>query len=184
MWKLAHLSRSGLLLVAGLVVGALTLGTTYAVSTGPSAGPVEARKTGYVAVSPTAFTPQTGSAAAEGYRFFWDPISLVPDAEQCFNAGLTVPGGAKLGRVAMWFEGPGASADPTYTGVVFRSDPATGVSQRIGTVVKPAGRGITRVVAQIADGKRIVKNDTWQYSLGFCAEDAMSFRGARVIYTR
>jgi hypothetical protein len=183
MRKLLHLSRSGLLVIAGLLVGALTLGTTYAVSTGPSTDAVDARKTGYIALSPLDFAPQSSDEAAEGYWISWNPVSIIPDAEQCFNTGLTVPGGAKLGRVAMWFEGTGAG-DGRITAVVYRSDPATGASQRIGTAVSTGTAQIQRVVAQILDGKRIVHNDKWLYGVGFCAEDGMIFRGARAVYTR
>jgi hypothetical protein len=183
MWKFLHLGRSGLLLVTGLLVGATTLGTTYAVSSGPSTADAQVR-TGYQGLSPMDFAPQHREHETKAYYTSWYPLGLAPDVEQCFNTGLRLPGGVKLQRVVMWFKGSGAgSAD--FSGVVFRSDPAAGTSGRIGSAQAPGADGATtRLVVPIVDGSRVIRNDRYLYGVGFCAEDGMLFQGARAVYTR
>jgi hypothetical protein len=187
MWKIRHLSRSGLSLAVGLLVGALTLGTTYAVSSGPSPETAASSKAsvGYVGLSPLDFAPQSSDEAAEGYWTFWTRVGISFNAQQCFQTGLTVPGGAKLQRVVLWFEGNGSSSSPSFAGAVFRSDPANGTSRRIAGGSAPGTRdGITRLVIEVGQDWRTIRNDKWLYGVGFCAEDGYYFLGARAIYTR
>jgi hypothetical protein len=184
MWKIRRLSRSGLSLVVGLVVGALTLGTTYAVSSGPSTSAAAAQvRTGYQGLSPMDFTPQHREHQTKAYYTSWYPLGLAPDVEQCFNTGLRLPGGTELQRIVMWFKGAGAGA-ADFSGLVFRSDPVAGTSGRIGATSAAGSGGITRLVVPIVAGSRVIRNDRWLYGVAFCAEDGMLFLGARAIYTR
>ena len=131
-------------------------------------------KTGYLALSTMAFTPDGSSTAANSWFNSWTNNSL--SGNGCFNAGVNLPNGAKITSIRVM-----------YSKGIFVNLVAVPRETGAGTVIATITRshansnrvGFTNTLADPVE----VDNNTNQIGIGICVNTGESFNGVRINYT-
>jgi hypothetical protein len=160
-----------LLLVVGLLIGMLTVGTAVALTS--SSFKYSKPKTGKLSLSPSEFVPHS---SGESYVTTWNPATT--NGPACLATGIHLPNGSRIISIKFFYRS-GASGD--FQGLLYRQPLATGVSQEL-VNVHPADDSFTRksVAHGVPSTKRTVANGTYAYLVAYCS--APDFGGAIVTY--
>jgi hypothetical protein len=174
--------RHILTLAVGLLAGA-TLAGGAAIAVTSNAFTYSSLKTGYLALSPMGFAPDSvGSLSPNDYENIWGAAGLTSaDGSRCFNTGVTLPNNARIKSIRFFYT---SDASSDFSGSFIRVNAATGTSTSLAQV-NPANDSNTRtaVTAAVPSTKQVVKNGTFQYGVGTCPVDGTRFHGARITYT-
>jgi hypothetical protein len=166
----AHALRIAAILIAGA-------GSAYAITS--DSFDYSTPQTGLFSIAPTDLVPDS-AAGMNDYTISADGASLATGSPNCFNKGLNLPQGARLGRVEVWYRSIRFSTFPRVMLVAAR------LSDGIVTVLTDTnlpdntGARISQVV-EIGGGHR-VDNFGNGYGFSFCLLGGDLFYGARITY--
>ena len=160
------------LLVVGLVIGMLTVGTAVALTS--SSFKYSTPKTGKLSLSPGEFVPYQGGAV-----YTISSFPLLSSASSCFTTGIHLPNGSRIISIKFFYKNPGGFGD--FVGLLFRQNLSTGVGDTMVSVQPADHSGLLKSVAQaVPPTKQTVANGTYAYMVDLCPHGG--FGGAIVTY--
>jgi hypothetical protein len=166
-------------LISGLLIGTLLVGSAIAV-TSPSfkyAHP----KTGYLNLSPMAFSPDSLRGATDDYFNSWGSQLSNDDSSRCFNTGVSLPQGAKMKEVTYYYQ---SDATSDLFAEIVRMNPAANSSTTFANASPADDSDVaTSITVAVPSNRQAVNNTKYSYGLGVCPFDGTVFMGARIKYT-
>jgi hypothetical protein len=179
--KASRISRGHMIvLVAGILIGSLLVGTSVALT--DTAFKYTHAKTGYLSVSSMDFAPDSLQGATNDYVNAWDGSLSNSALGRCFNAGVNLPQGAKMTQITFYYQ---SDATSDLGGYLVRRNPASGSGTYAVTSTPADNSNIaTSVTAAIPLNYRTINNKKYAYGVGVCLEtEGTLFNGARITYT-
>jgi hypothetical protein len=162
------------LLVVGLLIGMLTVGTAVALTS--SSFKYSSPKTGKLSLSPSDFTPN----GCCGYSWInsWYPPALWGGGIICFDTGVHLPNGSRIISIKFFYK-----SDNThdFAGGLWRQNLPTGATSTL-AYVQPADDSFTlkSVSKTVPSTLQTVANGTHAYMVGVCP--GPYFDGAIITY--
>ena len=178
------------LIGSGVVIGALLVGTSLAVTS--KSFRYNKAKTGYLSVSPLSFGPDSGPDV----DFFQSWGNGLRGVDACFNAGVQLPHGARMKSITYYFTSTndvGNPDDDDFYGEITKTK-----ASAIGAVNFPTSTPFAKatpvndtgdpaaITKTIPSTHEVVNNRLFEYGIGICtdgAENVTKFFGARIKYT-
>jgi hypothetical protein len=166
-------------LVAGVVIGTLSLGTASALTS--SSFTYSAVRTGYYSVNPMDVAPDSLGNTANDYFSNWPTFLANNDPGRCFDTGVHLPQGARIVQITFWYKSDNTSQ---FYGELDRLNVLTGGHSTL-TSTTPMNDANTRTYTtkRISRSVNIVDNKTFSYAIGVCPRPGSPFMGARIKYT-
>lgn len=169
-----------IVLVAGIMIGSMLVGTSVALTdtTFKYAHP----KTGYLNVSTMDFAPDNLQGATDDYFNVWDTSLSNLAVGRCFNAGINLPQGAKMTQITFFYQ---SDATSDLGGYLVRRTPASGVGTYAVTSTPVDDSDVaTSVTSAIPLSFQTINNRKYAYGVGVCMSSGGTlFNGARIKYT-
>jgi hypothetical protein len=139
-------------------------------------------KTGYFSISAGAMAPTTISAFND-YFVSNGTLFVNTGSEQCFNAGVNVPTGAKITGLAMFYRSANSHFRVRLQRYRFTDGALTDIINR--TITDSSStRTPLALTASAADAATKVSNVQYNYVFNLCLNHpSQEFYGARIIYT-
>jgi len=159
------------LLVVGVLIGMLTVGTAVAVTS--SSFEYSTPKIGTLSLSPSDFVPSGNSAT---WRISWSPPEL--NSVDCFETGVNLPNGSRIISIKFFYRS-GNTGD--FSGRLYRQNLATHFGDPL-AFVNPAddSEDLKWVAQAVPATKQTVANGTYAYAVVVCP--APDFDGAFITY--
>jgi hypothetical protein len=178
--KPLSLSRSAVI-AASTVLGALSCGGIAYAVTG-AVFQYSTPRTGYLSLSPYAFTPANTPSAAS---YSIGETDLSADSAGCFVSSINLPDGARIKGFTSWTSN--SSGTPGSVQVVFLriSDSDDGITNISNASPQPPTAMRTATNGSIAAGSAaVINNQHFAYGVYVCISEATArFYKARIAYT-
>jgi hypothetical protein len=165
-------------LAAGVAIGMVAVGVAAATPAAKKAPVVH-----HYSLAASAFAPDGLHNTADDYFNDWDPTTLSnQDSTRCFDAGLSLPVGATLKSVTVYYT---AGSVSMFFEVNRQDLPAHTFSNLVDfdttTVTTPAYTAVTK---KIPASKASVNMTKYAYSAGACPSGTTTFSGLTITYTQ
>ncbi len=172
MQGLLHPKRIGIPLAALTAIALVIAGAAYALTS--KSFTYSKAKTGYVIVSHMAFTPGNDTRI-----YTTEPDTGLTTTGGCFNAGVTLPAGAKVKSVQFFYK----SVTGAVLGRLWRTLLSNGSASSIATVQPTdTSGGYRSSIGAVAAAKQAVSS-AYSYGILACEGPGDTFYGAKVKYT-
>jgi hypothetical protein len=167
-----------MLLVSGIAIGTLLVGTAAAVTS--RSFTYSNAKTGKLSLSPSDFSPDELDTAGDDYHTTWAGARLTNGSSaRCFNTGVHLPSGSKMTSIKFFYK---SDASTNFFGKVYRQILATGSFAELASS-NPSNDANTLAsdVQPVPSALQRVMNGTYAYMVGVCPNTG-EFDGAVITY--
>lgn len=183
--KLMTRTRAGYLvtLAAGAAIGISTVGIAAATPGHPA--PASHPVTHHYALAASAFAPDSLQDPSEDYYNLWDASTLSnKDGDRCFDAGLSLPPGARLKYVTFYY------TQGTTSSIYFEINRQNLIAHTSRTLVHQSAGGTGSTSTKYTHAKKwfnskyaTVNMTYYAYSAGVCPLGDATFTGLIITYT-
>lgn len=138
--------------------------------------PDRAPKTIVLVIPPMAMIPDSDNAATSEYFNSWS--SGLTSENQCFNTGVTLPEGAEIQNLRIYFKSTSGGLFIDFK----QQDPNLTASKTLISMTTTDTSGNVASQVQTPAVKPIVDARKFGYGLGVCIDTGQTFLGAKITY--